>query len=986
MSNSTVMTAKNSFAKGLLMDFSPENTNAESMTSALNATLLTFNGNEGSLQNDMGNGRVETAYLPEGYIPVGSCEFGDIIYIVSYNPLIDKAQIGCFPSPERNLSSDELGQESITVNSSEFQEIEYTYYGIVPGAGWVVLSENNVYLKEHPEWFTERTEPPRLNNPEDVPRDPNIMQTNPQALFCKVSTLTGKLNKSNIRKILYKSNLNSGDQYVITYDNTENDLINITDYGTYVRQLDSLPKLLNIKVVSIEDGKMNILDSNVKWYDLPNSSDDKSYFKFCNGKNASGENVDIDSYRSIVSSAYNTYSSKVSGKLALLIELEKISGFSCGWEAIAVTSTYRYCLSSDYLYLRSKVNDSNEIIWYNSISEIPEDPIYKYIWYQYKKDARSWSDSYYIEKQFNIYYIYLNYSWETNNKNINPKYTILLESEIKDEKGNLISVSDSRYIHDIPEKYSSQNMNFLHKFSRLYHLENINKEYLYDNFINKYLKEGYNYPYNNVYQQGKLTKSGNNVNDNIVSIQHLFENGEYKYELEGQLCTNEAVGVGKYLLNYTPNSNIQPVTISDDVINNTFKMQVRKKLHRFVIPKDAVNLNYHYTICPAMPYGMLEEYSISDIIQLDKLGTTNIQVKDWKYYVHSNLITLTWGLDAYVEPGKNISEVILEFYDNCGIVAAHHAANYNTYNGTFTVNIPMNVKSDILNNITHEGYQFQHAGNIVLGNIEKDMNGNNIPFYTRDVTRFTTYTTGERIGYTYTPSSVKKGTNIYYYDDSGIIYSNLLYLVKIIVKIENKSSTGEYSNNTPLVFCRWLWTNSLFNDQYQKISDFDYLQPTLNLDLHCDYTTKVSEEDGLIKWNVSEVINQVSNLNNEFIPSYHIQTVNGGKKPNIKMIPSVWLTKNYDTFRLNKNYFNDMNVIISFANEYVENNVIQPEIQYYGGVIPGINQILKDSLTSDSHEFELSAELISSQYATDVSLQKKDKSNYLKLTKYGKLV
>jgi hypothetical protein len=49
MSNSTVMTAKNSFAKGLLMDFSPENTNAESMTSALNATLLTFNGNEGSL-------------------------------------------------------------------------------------------------------------------------------------------------------------------------------------------------------------------------------------------------------------------------------------------------------------------------------------------------------------------------------------------------------------------------------------------------------------------------------------------------------------------------------------------------------------------------------------------------------------------------------------------------------------------------------------------------------------------------------------------------------------------------------------------------------------------------------------------------------------------------------------------------------------------------------------------------------------------------
>jgi hypothetical protein len=57
----------------------------------------------------MGNGRVETARLPEGYIPVGSCEFGDIIYIVSYNPMLNKSQIGCFPSPERNISSEETG-------------------------------------------------------------------------------------------------------------------------------------------------------------------------------------------------------------------------------------------------------------------------------------------------------------------------------------------------------------------------------------------------------------------------------------------------------------------------------------------------------------------------------------------------------------------------------------------------------------------------------------------------------------------------------------------------------------------------------------------------------------------------------------------------------------------------------------------------------------------------------------------------------------
>ena len=39
------------------------------------------------LQNDMGNGRVETAFLPPGYVPVGMKEHGGIIYVASYNPI-----------------------------------------------------------------------------------------------------------------------------------------------------------------------------------------------------------------------------------------------------------------------------------------------------------------------------------------------------------------------------------------------------------------------------------------------------------------------------------------------------------------------------------------------------------------------------------------------------------------------------------------------------------------------------------------------------------------------------------------------------------------------------------------------------------------------------------------------------------------------------------------------------------------------------------
>lgn len=110
----TTLTATNTFGEGLIMDLAPNNTQANQLTSALNATLITYNGNEFSLQNDMGNGRVETARLPEGYIPVGSCELGGIIYVASYNPITNKSQLGSFPSPERNVSSEEQNLNDIS--------------------------------------------------------------------------------------------------------------------------------------------------------------------------------------------------------------------------------------------------------------------------------------------------------------------------------------------------------------------------------------------------------------------------------------------------------------------------------------------------------------------------------------------------------------------------------------------------------------------------------------------------------------------------------------------------------------------------------------------------------------------------------------------------------------------------------------------------------------------------------------------------------
>lgn len=111
----TRQSTSNGFAQGLMMDYHISGVPNNALSNALNATFVTYNGNEAILQNDLGNGRVESAYLPEGFVPLGTTSFGGIIYIVSYNPLEDVCQIGSFPSPERNFTQNEDGNGTFSI-------------------------------------------------------------------------------------------------------------------------------------------------------------------------------------------------------------------------------------------------------------------------------------------------------------------------------------------------------------------------------------------------------------------------------------------------------------------------------------------------------------------------------------------------------------------------------------------------------------------------------------------------------------------------------------------------------------------------------------------------------------------------------------------------------------------------------------------------------------------------------------------------------
>ena len=95
----------NSFTGGLNTDLHPMLQPNDTLTDCLNGTIITYNGNENMLQNDMGNYELKNAKLPDGYIPMGMKEYQGVLYLVLMNPITQKIQIGSYPSPRTDFGS-----------------------------------------------------------------------------------------------------------------------------------------------------------------------------------------------------------------------------------------------------------------------------------------------------------------------------------------------------------------------------------------------------------------------------------------------------------------------------------------------------------------------------------------------------------------------------------------------------------------------------------------------------------------------------------------------------------------------------------------------------------------------------------------------------------------------------------------------------------------------------------------------------------------
>lgn len=118
--------ASNSFGDGMVKDLEPLTTPNTVLTDLLNGTLITYNGNEYVLQNDMGNCKVERAKLNPGFIPLGVKEHGGIIYIASYNPDTKECEVGSFPSPERDIEGTNYIEGQTGLRDGVFNRSDYS--------------------------------------------------------------------------------------------------------------------------------------------------------------------------------------------------------------------------------------------------------------------------------------------------------------------------------------------------------------------------------------------------------------------------------------------------------------------------------------------------------------------------------------------------------------------------------------------------------------------------------------------------------------------------------------------------------------------------------------------------------------------------------------------------------------------------------------------------------------------------------------------
>lgn len=320
------MQAQNTFNEGMVLDNHPLMTPNTVLTDALNATLVTMNGNEMVLQNDMGNARVENAKLPPGYIPIGMKEYGGIIYIACYNPLTNKGQIGCFPSPQRQKTATQISEITPT-----FKFPDVTYIKEENGEKWYKINS-------------------LLTKCEIFPKGTIIRSGDKFSVGLPIASMFGTDNIDS-----------TGEHYISNYDNVENGLVKTPMNRMYtfgVATLDNNGQLRDItnqlkrykggQQVQFSNIDSDLYKFNCGYWQNEMSTEDKDGL-------VSSELMDQTS----VQSKLNTYNSKLFGRLFLYAKYNAIDSVDIsivGYKKSEITNDIK-----NPIYSNPKQDDKNII-------------------------------------------------------------------------------------------------------------------------------------------------------------------------------------------------------------------------------------------------------------------------------------------------------------------------------------------------------------------------------------------------------------------------------------------------------------------------------------------------------------------------------------------------------------------------------------------------------------------------------------------------
>lgn len=337
------MQAQNTFNEGMVLDNHPLMTPNTVLTDALNATLVTMNGNEMVLQNDMGNARVENAKLPPGYIPIGMKEYGGIIYIACYNPLTNKSQIGCFPSPQRQKTATQISEITPTF---KFPDVTY------------IKEENDE------EWYKINS---LLTKCEIFPKGTIIRSGDKFSVGLPIANMFGTDNIDS-----------TGEHYISNYDNVENGLVKTP-----------MNRMYTFGVATLDNnGQLRDITNQLKRYkggqQVQFSNIDSDLYKFNCGywqNEMSTEDKDglVSSElmnQTSVQSKLNTYNSKLFGRLFLYAKYNAIDSVDIsivGYKKSEITNDIK-----NPIYLNTKNQDDDK-----NIIKI-DSPIVLFIYANYK--------------------------------------------------------------------------------------------------------------------------------------------------------------------------------------------------------------------------------------------------------------------------------------------------------------------------------------------------------------------------------------------------------------------------------------------------------------------------------------------------------------------------------------------------------------------------------------------------------------------------